>query len=146
MERIVLGKGEEVGMALYSAQDFTRLLGTPGFSDALLTQHFELYRGYVKNANALHDELEAATPGKSPAPYWSELKRRFGWEWNGLRLHEMYFGNLTKSRPSLGKRGLPRGRGLGSRDSPLRGRPRAGSRLGARVIWHGGCNLEEGPS
>jgi Fe-Mn family superoxide dismutase len=90
-------------MALYSVQDFTRLLGTPGFSDALLTQHFELYKGYVKNANALHDELEAATPSKPPAPRWSELKRRFGWEWNGMRLHEMYFANLTKGRVNLGK-------------------------------------------
>lgn len=86
-------------MALYSAKDFSRLLGTPGFSDALLTQHFELYSGYVKNANALHDELHATAPAKPPTPTWSELKRRFGWEWNGMRLHEVYFGNLTK-RPS----------------------------------------------
>jgi Fe-Mn family superoxide dismutase len=83
-------------MALYSTKDFSRLLGTPGFSDALLTQHFELYAGYVKNANALHDELAAAAPAKPPTPAWSELKRRFGWEWNGMRLHEIYFGNLTK--------------------------------------------------
>jgi superoxide dismutase, Fe-Mn family len=88
-------------MALYSTKDFTRLLGTPGFSDALLTQHFELYNGYVTNANALHDELEAASPAKPPTPAWSELKRRFGWEGNGMRLHEMYFGNLTKKRASL---------------------------------------------
>jgi Fe-Mn family superoxide dismutase len=85
-------------MAIYSTKDFTRLLGTPGFSDALLTQHFELYAGYVKNANALHAELEAASPAKPPTPSWSELKRRFGWEWNGMRLHEVYFGNLTKQR------------------------------------------------
>ena len=84
-------------MALYSTKDFSRLLGTPGFSDGLLKQHFELYAGYVKNANALHDELEASSPAKPPTPAWSELKRRFGWEWNGMRLHEVYFGNLTKS-------------------------------------------------
>lgn len=29
------------------------------------------------------------------------VKGRFGWEWNGMRLHEMYFGNLTKNRPNL---------------------------------------------
>ncbi|HEX7616135.1 MAG TPA: Fe-Mn family superoxide dismutase [Thermoanaerobaculia bacterium] len=90
-------------MALYSAKDFTRLLGTPGFSDSLLKQHFDLYNGYVKNANALHDELEAASPAKPPTPAWSELKRRFGWEWNGMRLHEVYFGNLTKKRANLEK-------------------------------------------
>ena len=55
-------------MALYSTKDFSRLLGTPGFSDALLKQHFELYAGYVKNTNALHDELEASSPAKPPTP------------------------------------------------------------------------------
>ena len=25
----------------------------------------------------------------APTPSWSELKRRFGWEGNGMRLHEM---------------------------------------------------------
>lgn len=87
-------------MALYSTTDFSRLLGTPGFSDALLKQHFELYGGYVRNANAFHDELSAASPAKPPTPGWSELKRRFGWEWNGMRLHEVYFGNIAKdARP-----------------------------------------------
>jgi Fe-Mn family superoxide dismutase len=83
-------------MTLYSTKDFSRLIGTPGFSDALLKQHFELYAGYVKNANALHDELEASL-AKPPTPAWSELKRRFGWEWNGMRLHEVYFENLTSN-------------------------------------------------
>jgi superoxide dismutase, Fe-Mn family len=57
----------------------------------------------VKNANALHDELEAASPAKPPTPAWSELKRRFGWEWNGMRLHEVYFENLTRKRTNLEK-------------------------------------------
>ncbi len=96
-------------MALYSTKDFSRLLGTPGFSDGLLKQHFELYGGYVKNANALHDEIQAAAPAKPPTPSWSELKRRFGWEWNGMRLHETYFGNLTKRQTKLEK-----GTGLGA--------------------------------
>jgi Fe-Mn family superoxide dismutase len=34
---------------------------------------------------------------------WSELKRRFGWEWNGMRLHEVYFGNLTKASRAPGR-------------------------------------------
>lgn len=38
-----------------------------------------------------------------PTPAWSELKCRFGWEWNGMRLHEVYFGNLTKKRTNLEK-------------------------------------------
>ena len=58
-----------------------------------------------KNANALHAELESAPPAKPPAPGWSELKRRFGWEWNGMRLHEICFGNLTKKSQPAGRNG-----------------------------------------
>jgi len=93
-------------MTIYSTKDFSRLLGTPGFSDRLLNQHFELYAGYVKNVNALYGELEGAPPAKPPSPGWSELKRRFGWEWNGMRLHEIYFGNLTRTPRPLAKDGL----------------------------------------
>jgi Fe-Mn family superoxide dismutase len=32
--------------------------------------------------------------GKEGAPEFAELKRRLGWEWNGMRLHELYFFNL----------------------------------------------------
>src|ERR1035437_5959919 len=58
-ERAVFRAGGRT-MAIYSTKDFSPLLGTPGFSDALLKQHFELYAGYVKNANALRDDLAAA--------------------------------------------------------------------------------------
>ena len=30
-------------------------------------------------------------------PEFAELNRRLGWEFNGMRLHELYFGNLTKT-------------------------------------------------
>lgn len=75
----------------YEAQDFKRLLGMAGMSGALLTNHFALYEGYVKNVNALLELLAAKEPG---TPEYAELKRRFGWEWNGMRLHELYFGNM----------------------------------------------------
>lgn len=78
---------------MYSIQDFRRLLGTRGMSDQLLTNHFALYEGYVKNTNALLELLATKEPG---TPEYAELKRRFGWEWNGMRLHELYFGNMTK--------------------------------------------------
>jgi superoxide dismutase, Fe-Mn family len=32
--------------------------------------------------------------GKEGSPEFAELKRRLGWEFNGMRLHELYFGNL----------------------------------------------------
>jgi superoxide dismutase, Fe-Mn family len=81
----------------YTAKKYDALLGTPGFSDALLTNHFGLYEGYVKNTNLVLEKLEAlAKEGKRATPEYNELKRRFGWEWDGMRLHELYFGNMVK--------------------------------------------------
>lgn len=86
----------------YTAQKFDHLLGLAGFSDTLLTNHFTLYEGYVKNTNALAARLKALSEaGEVAAPEFAELKRRFGWEWNGMRMHELYFGNMTKDAPAL---------------------------------------------
>jgi len=86
----------------YTATNFDQLLGTPGFSDQLLNNHFTLYQGYVKNTNALAETLERLLKeGKAGTMEFAELKRRFGWEFNGMRLHEYYFGNMTKARKAL---------------------------------------------
>ncbi len=82
----------------YTAKNYEHLLGLSGFSDTLLTNHFALYEGYVKNTNALLDILSNKEPG---TPEYAELQRRFGWEWNGMRLHELYFGNMTKEASPL---------------------------------------------
>lgn len=80
---------------MFTAKNFEHLLGTPGMSDALLRNHFTLYEGYVKNATALQVRLqELATSDAPMGAEWSELKRRFGWEYNGVRLHELYFENM----------------------------------------------------
>jgi len=86
----------------YSAKNYTHLLGLAGFSEKLLTNHFTLYEGYVKNTNALSDKLKALSEqGEFSTPEFAELKRRFGWEWNGMRMHEFYFGNMSKGAASL---------------------------------------------
>jgi len=79
----------------YVAKDFGKLVGIDGFSETLLKNHFTLYQGYVTNTNKLSDLLGGMlAEGKTATPEYAELKRRFGWEWNGMRLHELYFGNL----------------------------------------------------
>lgn len=86
----------------YTSKDYDHLLGTPGFSDALLKNHFALYQGYVKNVNALIEERAAlAAEGRGGSPAYAELTRRFGWEFNGMRLHELYFGNMAKAGTAL---------------------------------------------
>ncbi|MEM4389284.1 MAG: Fe-Mn family superoxide dismutase [Candidatus Micrarchaeia archaeon] len=82
----------------YEAKNFEHLLGTKGFSDALLKNHFTLYQGYVANTNKLAEALASLAPG---TPEYAELRRRFGWEFNGMRLHELYFENMAKGGKKL---------------------------------------------
>jgi Fe-Mn family superoxide dismutase len=92
----------------YEAKDYSKLLGMQGFSDTLLNNHFTLYKGYVTNTNKVLDTLAAMVKeGKTGAYEFAELKRRLGWEFNGMRLHEYYFENLG------GKGGLDQGGKLG---------------------------------
>lgn len=81
----------------YTIKNFQHLLGIPGLSDDALNTHFKLYEGYVTNTNKILGSLEKMiTEGKKASPEFAELKRRFGWEFNGMRLHEYYFANLSK--------------------------------------------------
>ena len=95
-----LPSGQEVRQSRtdrFAARDFSGLLGIGGLSDRLLQVHFELYQGYVKNAGRMLDELdELRESGRTDAAAFAELKRRFGWEYDSIRLHELYFENLSK--------------------------------------------------
>ncbi|WP_312421599.1 superoxide dismutase [Anaerospora hongkongensis] len=80
---------------VYKVKDYSHLLGMEGFSNRLLKNHFTLYEGYVKNTNLLLSTLEELiAEGKGSTPEYAELKRRLGWEYDGMRLHEYYFANL----------------------------------------------------
>ena len=82
----------------YEPKNFDHLLGLKGFSDNLLKNHFTLYQGYVNNTNKIAEALaEMIKNGKTATAEFAELKRRFGWEFNGMRLHELYFENMTKN-------------------------------------------------
>ena len=84
----------------YEAGDYVRLLGMSGFSNTLLNNHFKLYQGYVKNVNSILEKLSILfSAGNDRTPEYAELKRRFGWEFDGMRLHEYYFENLGAKEP-----------------------------------------------
>jgi superoxide dismutase, Fe-Mn family len=79
------------------------LSGLQGISDETLQIHFGLYEGYVKNTNTLNERIaDLRSGGKNTGsdPAYAELVRRLGWEFNGMRLHEYYFDNLTKNPKS----------------------------------------------
>lgn len=76
----------------YQAKEYPDLKNIGGLSAELLDAHFLLYQGYVKNCNLILEESESTT---RDSIQFAELKRRLGWEFNGMRLHELYFENLT---------------------------------------------------
>ena len=82
----------------YTAKDYTYLIGIEGFSETLLKNHFTLYQGYVNNTNKLCDLLNSKAKDATN-PEYAELKRRMGFEFNGMRLHEYYFENLGGKTP-----------------------------------------------
>jgi len=84
----------------YTAKDYSKLIGISGFSEQLLKEHFTLYQGYVTNTNKELDTLSAMLKeGKVGTTEFAEVKRRLGWEFNGMRLHELYFDNLGGKSP-----------------------------------------------
>jgi superoxide dismutase, Fe-Mn family len=78
----------------YVKKDFN-LAGLTGISDNTIQVHLGLYAGYVTNTNALNGRLQdLAGQGKVGSPDWAEITRRLGFEYNGMILHEYYFGQL----------------------------------------------------
>jgi Fe-Mn family superoxide dismutase len=93
---------------VYKAKQFN-LSGLTGISDKTLEMHFKLYEGYVKNTNLLTERIAAIlADGKvdqEEMPAYSELTRRLGFEYNGMVLHEYYFGNMKRQGGSDAPRG-----------------------------------------
>lgn len=67
----------------------------PGLSAKQIEAHLKLYAGYVKNVNAVAAKIdEYKKDSEANAIALSELTRRYAFEWNGMRLHEIYFAGL----------------------------------------------------
>src|SRR4028119_904688 len=83
----------------YQPKQFN-LSGLNGISDKTLELHFKLYEGYVKETNNLTERiskfLEDGQVDQDEMPAYSELTRRLGFEYNGMVLHEYYFGNMKR--------------------------------------------------
>lgn len=97
-----------MGSELYKARQFN-LSNLKGISDETLEMHFKLYEGYVKETNKLtekvEDFLKDGKVDQEEMPAYSELKRRLGFEYNGMVLHELYFDNLKKNAGGDPKKG-----------------------------------------
>jgi superoxide dismutase, Fe-Mn family len=83
----------------YKPQTFN-LSDLTGISNETLEMHFKLYEGYVTNTNTLNEKIAALVSSEGVRPEnmaaYSELTRRLGFEYNGMVLHEYYFGNMKR--------------------------------------------------
>lgn len=78
----------------YSETSFN-LPAMQGLSQKQIDAHLKLYAGYVKNVNALTEKVdEYRKDSAAHTIAFSELTRRYAFEWNGMRLHEIYFASL----------------------------------------------------
>ena len=68
----------------YKVKENLKPTGLVGISDDQINDHWKLYEGYVKQVNSVGDE-----------------KHRYGFEYNGMVLHEYYFENLIAGGKEL---------------------------------------------
>ena len=79
----------------FRAKNYPQLVNLKGLSDKLLANHHKLYSAYVTNTNTFIEKMaDLETKGDRQSPLYAELKRRFAWEFDSVRLHEYYFENL----------------------------------------------------
>lgn len=79
----------------YTPKTFT-LPQMEGLSEKQIKVHLALYEGYVKHVNLIADKLQDVRDGKLELdPYLvAELRRRFAFEFDGMRMHELYFAQF----------------------------------------------------
>jgi superoxide dismutase, Fe-Mn family len=78
-----------------------------GISTKTIEEHLKLYAGYVKHANLILQKIAALTTTSEEAVANAytvgELRRRFGFEFGGMRNHEYYFHQLEGGSAELGE-------------------------------------------
>jgi Fe-Mn family superoxide dismutase len=79
----------------YVARPFDFGAGLNGLSKDLLAEHLTLYKGYVTRTNALLKDVVAAEREGKAGAMVQELRRRLGFEFSGMRVHEWYFEGLS---------------------------------------------------
>lgn len=74
-----------------------------GISDKNIEEHLKLYAGYVKHANLILSMIEMYGKVDDEGGKYSvsEITRRFSFEYNGMRNHEIYFESLSNGAKNL---------------------------------------------
>ena len=100
-------KNRNVGTK-YKAINFNYLLGkVKGIDDNLMKIHFKLYEELVNGTNASLAQLKSMEKnGVKNMIEYSSIQKQLPFFFNGMRLHELYFGvmcgeNMNKMSPEL---------------------------------------------
>lgn len=94
----------------YQVRDFDDLKEKMPKMKELFAMHLKLYAGYVNQTNELAKLMDQLRSEKGIMRSFQDrftyesVKRRFGWEFDGMRLHELYFENLGGKGLSLNRR------------------------------------------
>lgn len=79
----------------YTARTFS-LPELPGLSQEQISVHLGLYEGYVKHTNLIIETITKLRDADADGNAFqiNELRRRLGFEFDGMRMHEYYFEQL----------------------------------------------------
>lgn len=67
-----------------------------GISAKSIEEHLKLYQGYVKNTNSVTEKIMELSKDSEKNIYLiGELFRRYSFEYNGMRNHEVYFNSFS---------------------------------------------------
>lgn len=89
---------------IYKTQDQLMPKNLIGISNTQIEDHWSLYKGYVNQVNKLNEELAfLRKESKTDSLMFADRRRRLGFEYNGMVLHEYYFANLKAGEENAAK-------------------------------------------
>ena len=79
-----------------------------GISEKQIATHLELYVGYIKHTNLIREKIREFenSDNEKNAFIIAELRRRFNFEFNGMRMHEYYFEQLEGNANKINTNGV----------------------------------------
>jgi Fe-Mn family superoxide dismutase len=78
-----------------------------GISKKNIEEHLKLYKGYVTNANYVLNKIKELNENKESNMYFlGELRRRFSFEFDGVRNHEIFFSLIENGYQEIPENSL----------------------------------------
>ena len=91
-------------MSIFVEQKFN-IPALKGISAKTMEEHLKLYAGYVKHSNLVLEKIEELKKDAEKNAYaLGEVMRRLGFEFNGMRNHEVYFRSLENGPKALSQK------------------------------------------